>query len=224
MSIEKIKQRIQMIESNDFTLDNEPINEVVTAKQKDVEQTFKPNTFSLNNLLNKVRRGLGLSDRDRNLLSTITTTDSNTREIQAAADRLLRGGDATRVDIDGQTENLPRQHSNSIHRIYGLMKKHNVLTNELSGSNFTPQFGYVRGRSPQSQIGDTLVLLKSKLISIQFNDDKLTNLVRMNIKNNRKFNQNDFQNFYNELDNNKSRYGVSGVSLTNSGQLITIDF
>jgi hypothetical protein len=225
MSIEKIKQRIQMIESNDFTLNNEPINEVISGTQKDVEQIFKPNDNNLlNKLINKARRGLGLSDRDRGLLNALAGSDKNHRDIQSTVDRVLRGGDSSRVDIDGQTENLPKQHANTIHKIYGLMKTHNVLTNELNSSNFTPQFGYIRSRSPQSQIVDTLVLLKSKLISIQFNDDKLTNLVRMNIKNNRKFNQNDFQNFYNELNNNKSRYGVSGVSLTNSGQLITIDF
>jgi hypothetical protein len=214
-----------MIENNDFVITGDTLNEAITGSEDDMRAIFKPNDSNLlNKLMNKARRGLGLSDRDRSLLNALAGSDKNHRDIQSAVDRVLRGGDSTRVDINGQTENLPKQHANTIHKIYGLMKTHNVLTNELNSSNFTPQFGYIRSRSPQSQIVDTLVLLKSKLISIQFNDDKLTNLVRMNIKNNRKFNQNDFQNFYNELNNNKSRYGVSGVSLTNSGQLITIDF
>ena len=38
------------------------------------------------------------------------------------------------------------------------------------------------------------------------------------------FNQNDFRNFYNELNNNKSQYNVTSTSITSGGKSIIINF
>lgn len=223
MSIEKIKERIRMIENNDFTTTGETINEVLKGSQQDIEQVFKPNDRSvLNQLMNKVKRGLGLSDRDQKLLNIMSKTDQNTREIQYAADQLLRGGGATRVDIDGRTVDLPTKHHRDIYKIYALMKTHRVLpAADLDQNTFNSKFSYLI--SSTNLEGDTLVLLKGKSISIIFNDDKLTDLVGMVIKN-RAFNQNDFRSFYNDLNNNKSSYNINNVLLGSGGKIITIDF
>lgn len=224
MSIEKIKERIRMIENNDFTTTGETINEVLTGSEEDMQQVFKPNDRGIiNQLMNKVKRGFGLSDRDQKLLNTISKTDQNTRDIQQAADQLLRGGGATRVEIDSKTTDLPTKHERDVFGVYQLMKKHNLLpASDIDPNTFKSKNRYLI-RSTSSE-DDTLVLLTSKSISIQFNDLSLTDLVRMVIKYGNTFNQNDFRNFYNELNNNKTRYNVTNTSITSGGKSIIINF
>ncbi len=224
MSIEKIKERIRMIENNDFTTTGETINEVLRGGEEDMEQVFKANDRGiLNKLMNKVKRGLHLSDRDQKLLYIMSKTDQNTRDIQQAADQLLRGGGATRVEIDSKTTDLPTKHETDVFKIYQLMKRHNILpASDLDPNTFKSKNRYLI-RSTSSE-DDTLVILNSKLISIQFNDLSLTDLVRMVIKYSNSFNQNDFRNFYNELNNNKSQYNVASTSITSGGKSIIINF
>lgn len=223
MSIEKIKERIRMIENDDFSINDNNLVENIKGDEKTIKHLFKPNNKNkLAQIKNKIKRGLGLSDVDREFLTLMGKSSQNTKDIQAAADQLLRRGG--RVDLTGQETDLPSNHKSVISKIYGLMKVHNLLTNEINPTNLTATYGYTRVTSPNSNNLDTLALLKSGYVTIQFSDDKLTNLVRINVKNNNKFNNNDFQNFHNELNNNMRNYNIRKVSLTNSNRLITIDF
>jgi hypothetical protein len=223
MSVDKIKERIRMIENNDFTTTGETVNEALTGSKSEVGKIFEPNNIgTVNKIMNKVKAGLGLSTRDQDLLKTLSVSDRNTDDIQNAADQLL--GRGMRVNVGGDEYQIPRNFESTIFPIYTLMKQHKVLTDEIDQNSFKAFNGYIRTTLRHSQIENVLVLMKKKLIMVEFTDEKLTNLTRLYIKNNRNFDQNDFQGFFNDLNNNKSRYKINSASLTNSGQLITIDF
>lgn len=223
MSVDKIKERIRMIENNDFTTTGETVNEALTGSKSEVGKIFEPNNIgTVNKIMNKVKAGLGLSTRDQDLLKTLSVSDRNTDDIQNAADQLL--GRGMRVNVGGDEYQIPRNFESTIFPIYTLMKQHKVLTDEIDQNSYKAFNGYIRTTLRHSQIENVLVLMKKKLIMVEFTDEKLTNLTRLYIKNNRNFDQNDFQGFFNDLNNNKSRYKINSASLTNSGQLITIDF
>ena len=53
MSIEIIKERIRMIESNDFSLANDTLNEAISGSEKDIRPLFEPKIKT--NLIYKTR-------------------------------------------------------------------------------------------------------------------------------------------------------------------------
>lgn len=223
MSVDKIKERIRMIENNDFTTDGDVVDEAIYGSKGEVGKLFEPNNIGLiNKLKNKIKSGLGLSTTDQELLKTLSVSDRNTNDIQSAADQLLGGG--TKVFVGGDEYQIPTQYQSIIFPIYALMKQHKVLTNEIDHNSYKAMNGYMRTTLRHSQMENVLVLMKKKLIIVEFDNEKFSNLVRLYIKNNRNFDQNDFQGFFNDLNNNKSKYKINSASLTNSGQLITIDF
>jgi hypothetical protein len=220
MSIEKILQRIKMIENDDFTTTGETLNEAIKGSPADMQAIFGRRK----GILPGLRRALGLRDRDSgtdNTIAGLARTDKNTRDVQAAADRLFDTDGATRINLK-QVESLPKKDESTIYKIFDLMKQHKVLPLNDLNQNYGPKYGYKRSDSQNGQ-DDVLVLLKSQSIQIQYSDDKLTNLVSMVISNrNKKFDQNDINAFYNDINGNKSTYRVSSVTLQND--IITIKF
>lgn len=219
MSIEKILQRIKMIENDDFTTTGETLNESIKGSAEDMKAIFAQRK----GLLPKVRSFLGLRDRDSGMddtLAGLARTDKNTRDIQASADKLFNTDRATRVNLG--REDIPGKDRAVIYKIFDLMKQHKVLPLNDLGQNYKPKYGYTREDS-QNGKDDVLVLSRSQAISIYYNDNKLSNLVSLELSNkNRKFNRNDFNAFYNDINGNKSTYRVSGVTLQND--IITIKF
>jgi hypothetical protein len=218
MSIDKIKERIRMIENNDFVITGDTLNEAITGSEDDMRAIFAQRK----GMLPKLRSMLGLRDRDSgsdNTLATLSKADKNTRDIQAAADRLFNTDGATRINMNN-SENIPSKDHSKVHKIFDLMKKHNILPLNDLGQNNNPKYGYVRSNSQNGQ-NDVLVLLKTQSIQLQYDDDKLTKLISMVISNrNRRVNQNDFNAFYNEIDTNKTTYGVSNLVLKNTNIII----
>jgi hypothetical protein len=218
MSIDKIKERIRMIENNDFVITGDTLNEAITGSEDDMKAIFAQRK----GMLPKLRSMLGLRDRDSgsdNTLVTLSKADKNTRDIQAAADRLFNSDGATRINMNN-SENIPSKDHSKVHKIFDLMKKHNILPLNDLGQNNNPKYGYVRSNSQNGQ-NDVLVLLKTQSIQLQYDDDKLTKLISMVISNrNRRVNQNDFNAFYNEIDTNKTTYGVSNLVLKNTNIII----
>jgi hypothetical protein len=202
MSIEKILQRIKMIENDDFTTTGETLNEAIKGSPEDMKAIFAQRK----GLLPKVRSFLGLRDRDSgmdNTLSGLARTDKNTRDIQASADKLFNTDGATRVNLG--REDIPGKDRAVIYKIFDLMKKHKVLPLNDLEQNYKPKYGYTREDSQNGK------------------DNKLSNLVSLELSNkNRKFNRNDFNAFYNDINGNKTTYRVSSVTLQND--IITIKF
>lgn len=223
MSIEKILQRIKMIENDDFTTTGETLNEAIKGSPEDMKAIFAQRK----GLLPKVRSFLGLRDRDSgmdNTLSGLARTDKNTRDIQAAADNLFNTDGATRVNLrqNNSVSSIPKKDEAIIFKIFDLMKQHNVLPISDLNQNYSPKYDY-RKTNSQSGQNNLLVLLRSQSIKIEYDDDQLTKLVSLELSNkNRKFNQNDFNAFYNDINGNKSTYRVSSVTLQND--IITIKF
>jgi len=200
MSIDKIKQRIKMIEENDFNI----INEAISGSENDIRPLFKPK----DTLIGKIKTKLGFNDRNHNILNPIGTMDQNSRDVQAKVDRVLRSG--TRVNIGDNTYlEIPTKDVSIIKKIYSGIDAKNIKINDLD-NNYDPKIGY-------SVNGNVLKLERTGLVEIYYDDINLTNLKSMVIFNkNNVFNNRDFINAFNELNSNKIGYNIYRVGLNNN--------
>ena len=185
MSIEIIKQRIRMIENNDFSLSNDTLNEDISGSEEDIRALFEPN-------------------RNRNTLNAIAKVDKNSRDIQSTVDSVLRGG--ARVNIDNKYFDIPKKDTNIIFKIYKTIKDKNINISDLD-DNYNPNTGY----SKAGNNDNILILRKSNSIEIRYDDEKLTNLESMVIIN-KKYNNSDFSDLANELNINKRNYNITKVN------------
>lgn len=185
MSIEIIKQRIRMIENNDFSLSNDTLNEAISGSEEDIRALFEPN-------------------RNRTTLNAIAKVDKNSRDIQSTVDSVLRGG--TRVNIDNKYFDIPKKDTNIIFKIYKTIKDKNINISDLD-DNYNPNTGY----SKAGNNDNILILRKSNSIEIHYDDEKLTNLKSMVIIN-KKYNNSDFSDLANELNINKRNYNITKVN------------
>lgn len=200
MSIEIIKQRIRMIENNDFSLSNDTLNEAISGSEKDIRPLFEPKIKS--SLIDKIRSKLGF-DRNHTTLNAIGTSDKNSKDIQSMVDRRLRN---TYVNVDNKYFDIPKKDENKIFKIYKLIKDKNINISDLD-NNYRPKTGY----SKAGNNDNILILRKSNSIEIRYDDEKLTNLESMVIIN-KKYNNSDFSDLANELNINKRNYNITKVN------------
>ena len=200
MSIEIIKQRIRMIENNDFSLSNDTLNEAISGGEKDIRPLFEPKIKS--SLIDKIRSKLGF-DRNHTTLNAIGTSDKNSKDIQSMVDRRLRN---TYVNVDNKYFDIPKKDENKIFKIYKLIKDKNINISDLD-NNYRPKTGY----SKAGNNDNILILRKSNSIEIRYDDEKLTNLESMVIIN-KKYNNSDFSDLANELNINKRNYNITKVN------------
>jgi hypothetical protein len=204
MSIEIIKERIRMIESNDFSLANDTLNEAISGSEKDIRPLFEPKIKT--NLIDKIKSKLGF-DRNHTTLNAIGTSDKNSKDIQSMVDRRLRN---TYVNVNDSNVylDIPKKDKNIIFNIYKTIKNKNINISDLD-SNYNPKIGYVKTGS-----NDNILSLKnSDLIQIYYDDENLTNLKSMVIFNkNNRYSNKSFSDLANELNNNKKNYKINTVS------------
>jgi hypothetical protein len=202
MSIDKIKERIRMIESNDFNV----INEAISGSESDIAPLFKPK----DTLIGKLKTKLGFNDRNHDVLNAIGVSDKNSKDIQSMVDRRLRN---TYVNVNDSNMylDIPKKDKNIIFNIYKTIKNKNINISDLD-SNYNPKIGYVKTGNNDN----ILSLKKSDLIQIYYDDENLTNLKGLSVFNkNNIFNSQDFINAFNELNNNKGNYRIKQVTLNN---------
>ena len=202
MSIDKIKERIRMIESNDFNV----INEAISGSESDIAPLFKPK----DTLIGKLKTKLGFNDRNHDVLNAIGVSDKNSKDIQSMVDRRLRN---TYVNVNDSNMylDIPKKDKNIIFNIYKTIKNKNINISDLD-SNYNPKIGYVKTGNNDN----ILSLKKSDLIQIYYDDENLTNLKGLSVFNkNNIFNNQDFINASNELNNNKRNYRIKQVTLNN---------
>jgi hypothetical protein len=196
MSIDKIKERIKMIEENNFNI----INEAISGSETEITPLFNPNS-----LMGKIKKKFGFNDRDQGALNAIAKVDKNSRDIQSTVDSVLRGG--TRVNIGDNVE-IPKKDINTIINIYKAINNKNIKISDLD-SNYKPKTGYTKNKN-------ILTLEKQDLVQIYYDDENLTNLKGLSVFNkNNIFNNQDFINASNELNNNKRNYRIKQVTLNN---------
>lgn len=196
MSIEKIKQRIKMIEENDFN-----ITEVTYASNLEPDEI----------------------DALKNVASThkavknATTAVSNAEKI-ASSTLNVGSTQSTQQGSNGKYYELPEEFNKQVYPIFVLIKKYNI-TDDIE-SNGKPIFGFSKpvfkgGRN------DTLVLQKSQIVQIQFTDNNLGKIKSINVKK-YKANPNNVDAFYEDINNNKNTYKFTSVA--NTEKFIVIKF
>ena len=210
MSIEKIKQRIKMIEDNDFST----INEIDEKPGQYTKQDFDAIAKSGNAATTLTRLG-----------SAGAYAKSAEKNIQSAF-----SGSSDRV-IVGNLLQLPADYESYVFPIYKLLERYNVLTDDLDNTTFTARSGYKPEAARNFKINNKLVLQSSREIEFLFSNeissdsDMSTNkLLEMSI--NLSFftskNAAGITNSINELKANKTSYKISDI--TNSGAKYLIKF
>lgn len=201
MSIDKIKKMIYMIENNDFSTENN-ISENIKGSSKQLRRIF--------------------TKADDKTINNISKLDANLTRTNNLHNKWL-GSDSPRVTVTGKSnikEDIPNKDKNVIFLIYTVLKNKNILPTDLDSNNFKPLYGYRRSNN-----GKGLILFNDKLIMLKFDDNRLTNLLELIINRDTvNVTSNDFIDFFNEINNNKSRYGVQNIQLTNGGDTIEINF
>lgn len=185
MSIEKIKQRIKMIEENDFN-----ITEVTYASN------LEPDEID----------ALKADDSTYAAVKNATTAVSNAEKI---ARNTLNVG-STQQTPSGEYFQLPEEFNKQVYPILVLIKKYNI-TDDIESTG-KPIFGFTKpvfkgGRS------DTLVLQKSQIVQIQFTDNNLAKIKSINVKK-YKANPNNVDAFYKDINKNKDIYNFTSVTNT----------
>jgi hypothetical protein len=197
MSIEKIKNRIMMIENNDFT-----IKEVISGSNSDLETLF--------------------TKADDSAVKAVARADYSADKTNDLYNKWL---DGEKIDNDdpinknAKPEDIPKKDRSIVFGIYKEMEVRNILPNDLQKGTFKPKHGYFR-----SQTGVKLILFKEKLISILYSDAKLKNIKSMNILIGNNVKNNDFVDFYDELKTNKTKYSIRKITMVNKGTGISIKF
>jgi hypothetical protein len=198
MSIDKIKERIKMIEENNFNI----INEVTTpgsytkkdfdaiATSKDAAKTFyklgKANTHA--------------SDAERLIKNALSGSNN--------------------VNIDDEKIDLPKDYNKEVYSIYALLKKHNILTKEINDVTFEAKNSYRITSEKNYTINNKLVLPPYNEIELLFkgeindqsksNNNKLLSII-INLKQFAK-EVTKINNFLNELNANKSKYNIKEIN------------
>jgi hypothetical protein len=198
MSIEKIKQRIKMIEENDFS-----INEATYASN------LEPDDVSA------LKADKSTHDSVRKASKAVSNAERIARDTLGGI-----GSDGDSYDTNSSHDyiQIPDQFGAQVYPILALVKKYN-LTDDINSSG-KPIFGFNKpvfkgGRS------NTLVLQKSQIIQVEFVDDKLSKLKSINVKK-YKSAPASVSAFYNDINKNKTNYKVSSV--TNTEKFIVIKF
>jgi hypothetical protein len=200
MSIEKIKQRIKMIEDNDFST----INEIDEKPGQYTKQDFDAIAKSGNAATTLTRLG-----------SAGAYAKSAEKNIKSAF-----SGSSDRV-IVGDLIQLPSDYESYVFPIYRLLKRYNVLTDDLDDTTFTAISGYKPEHGRNFKINNKLSLQSSREIEFLFSNEISINsvmssnkLLEMSI--NLSFftskNAAGITNSINELTANKTSYKISDIT------------
>ena len=201
MSIEKIKQRIKMIEENDFN-----ITEVTYSSNLEPDEI---DALKADDSTYKAVKGASdaVSNAEKIARSTFDTVGSD-----GGSQNNSNGG------TNANYIQLPSQFEKVVYPILALVKRYNI--SDDIAPNGKPIFGYSKpvfkgGRS------NTLVLEKSQIVQVEFTDDKLSKLTSINVKK-YKSAPASVNAFYNDINKNKNNYNIDLV--TNTKKFIVLKF
>lgn len=201
MSIEKIRERIKMIEENNFEINELTGTVNINPNKLDTATKNIPNIKGYGQKLQKDFTKAGAAQAYAN-----------------KARQTIAGAFNNDVNVYvGSNVKLQDDHNEKIEKIYALLKTNNALPKtEVDLNTLVPIYGY-------SQMGDSVRLKKSGYITIHFDDDRFTNLIGMTLdfKIN-KIGQQQITNIENELNNNKNSLNINNV--INNQSNIQIEF
>lgn len=195
MSIDKIKERIKMIENNDFTT-NEIISEDINLNRDEIGKFLDPS--------------------NKDVIKAASKGFDNTNKVASAHTELFGGG--LKFTSDNKVKALPQNIQSLVAPIFVEMENLNILPDDLTPGDFQPKIGY-----EVSYKGNRLILADNNEISLQFTSRRLDILDTMFITNVGNFNQSEFNNLYNKLYSDRGRLQLKNVILGNQ-KLIKIEF
>ena len=202
MSIEKIKQRIKMIEDNDFST----INEIDEKPGQYTKQDF-----------DAIAKSGDAGSTFARLGSAGAYAKSAEKNIKSAF-----SGSSDRVVV-GDLFQLPNDYESYIFPIYKLLEKHRVLTNDLDQTTFNAISGYKPESSRNFKIKNKLVLQSGREIEFLFHgeisntsDLKNNKILEMsiNLESFRANNTTGIINFTTELNANRNLYHIHTITPT----------
>lgn len=206
MSLEKIKERIKMIESNNFNITESYIN----LKQSDYDRI--------------------VSDRGAmKSMSDLATGLSNASDANQVAKSALNV--QTRVSI-GDVIELPSKFREILFKIYREMLNHKILTHEINKSDFSAKIGYkvsdYSGDSERNQLSTE----RNSDIVIRFDGDvnkDETKLYSIKVRNVRQFgsvdgdpNKPKYVKFIEDIDVDKDEFSIKSILKGDNAQYPSI--
>lgn len=156
MSIDKIKERIKMIEENNFEI-NERIYNI---NQKDYDSITNMDTKDRSKFLGTVGKSDAAYNRIRDRANTFFGSDSKFN---------IGSENCNETDI-------PKNDVNNIIQIYKILHNNRLLTGEIDANrNFMPTNGYLA-------CDNIVKSIKGGDVSLEYSDNKLTDLKMVRIK------------------------------------------
>jgi len=148
MSIEKIRERIKMIEENNFE-----INEIININPSD---------------LSHIMTGMTKNDRS-DFLGNVGKGDAAYNRIKNRADDFFSTTSRFNVS-DCKEGDIPNNDINNVKQIYKILNKYKILTSEINpNKNFDSTNGYL--------VCDNIIKSSEDgYIQLEYDSDKLTNL------------------------------------------------
>ncbi len=183
MSIEKIKQRILMIENNDFTTDG-LISEDIKLSGDEIKTFLDP--------------------RNKKSIKATSIGFDNTNKVSSAHARVFGGG--VGFEPDGKIKNLSQNVANLINQVYKEMEVLGILPDDLTPNTYVPKIGYTI-----SYRGNRLDLENDNEIILQFKNKRLDDLEIMYIVNVGNFNPSDFNTLVSVLNTKKTTYNIRDI-------------
>jgi hypothetical protein len=208
MSIEKIKQRIKMIEDNDFSTINEAYQ--------------KPGQFDTQDDFDAIMKSTGGTVFNKldpaSILNKLGSANSNSNKANSIIKNALSGSNTLVV---GDLLQLPTDYESYVFPIYKLLKKYNILTDDLDDTTFDATVGYKPEHGRNFKINNKLVLQSSREIEFLFygeissDSDMSTNKLSemsINLSSFESKSAADITNFINELTTNKTSYKINNIT------------
>lgn len=197
MSIDKMKDMIRMIESEDYS-----INELVTSlNQNDVEALKKASDPS--GLLQKM--GFKQTDAQR-ILQKLGAADANIDKGRAIANKALGGASA--VAIGDYFEDDPSGVRDKVHAIFTVLSDFGCLTNEIDSTDFSAAGGY-------KKFDNQLRSQRKAMVTLVYDNEQLDTLMNIRFKVT-DFDAVDVDECVDELNRNRSVLGIRRASVINS--------
>ena len=201
MSIDKIKERIKMIESNDFNL----VNEYRLDLPKDAVRSLADDPKLRDRVTGKISKAFSTIDQAR-----------------AIAKRGLSG--SAKVNVGNEIIRvLDPEVQNKVNDVFNLMRNHQILTDEIDTQN-RPVYGYELNQNATTQTTNSLILLKKGNIVLEFHDNDLKDIFRLSIRFGRGFKTNDVNSFVNDLRQNSSNLGIANIGFNSNNQFVSIEY
>lgn len=211
MSIEKIKERIRMIEENNFNI----------IEEGDYRAHFNDEDPSA--LVNNDQtRNLWLKATQPKIIQQIGKAGSYANDAASAINRGMSGSHSASIGNREDIIEIPKRFQDVIYEIYNHLRDEKVLPTDLN-DNGTAKYGYTVMHERNATANRILILQKLKLVTIYLNDD-VENATRIDKIELNTRDMGTSATLIKDRIEGDFKIMAKGVKLNTSGTMITIKF